>query len=58
VLHESPQVLMIADSRCAWHGSHRAIKEVRLRSEAELLWNSRIAASGAEPGARRRLESP
>ncbi|MDB5105629.1 MAG: ytxJ [Fibrobacteres bacterium] len=35
VRHESPQVLMIWDSRCLWHGSHRAIKEDRLRTEAE-----------------------
>jgi bacillithiol system protein YtxJ len=48
VLHESPQVLMISDSRCVWHGSHRAIKEARLRSEAESLWNSRNAGAGPE----------
>jgi bacillithiol system protein YtxJ len=48
VLHESPQVLMVLDSRCVWHGSHRAIKEARLRSEAEALWNSRNAGAGPE----------
>lgn len=48
VLHESPQVLMVSHSRCIWHGSHRAIKEALLRSEAESLWNSRNA--GMAPG--------
>ncbi len=35
VRHESPQVLMIRDSKCHWHGSHRTIKEAKLRSEAD-----------------------
>ncbi|MEO6096442.1 MAG: bacillithiol system redox-active protein YtxJ [Fibrobacteria bacterium] len=50
VLHESPQVLMVSDSRCVWHGSHRAIREARLRSEAESLWHSRTvrAAPGSD----------
>lgn len=35
VRHESPQVLMVWESRCFWHGSHRAIKEDRLSAEAD-----------------------
>ncbi len=40
VRHESPQVLMIWDSRCLWHGSHRTLQADRLRTEAEAFWSA------------------
>lgn len=40
VRHESPQVLMVWDSRCVWHASHRAIKEARLLAEADAFFKS------------------
>jgi monothiol bacilliredoxin len=40
VRHESPQVLMVWESRCVWHASHRAIKEARLLAEAEAFFKS------------------
>ena len=44
VRHESPQVLMVWESRCVWHGSHRAIKEDRLLAEADAFFRSLPAA--------------
>jgi bacillithiol system protein YtxJ len=40
VRHESPQALMVWDSRCVWHGSHRAIKEDRLIAEADAFFKA------------------
>jgi bacillithiol system protein YtxJ len=40
VRHESPQVLIVWESRCVWHGSHRAIKEERLSAEADAFFKS------------------
>jgi monothiol bacilliredoxin len=40
VRHESPQVLMVWESRCVWHGSHRAIKADRLVAEADAFFKS------------------
>ena len=40
VRHESPQVLLVWESRCVWHASHRAIKEARLSAEADAFFDS------------------
>ena len=40
VRHESPQVLMVWESRCVWHGSHRAIKQDRLAAEADAFFKT------------------
>lgn len=40
VRHESPQVLIVWDSRCVWHGSHRAIKQDRLIAEADAFFRT------------------
>ena len=45
VRHESPQVLMVWNSRCVWHGSHRAIKADRLIAEADALLKALPAGS-------------
>ncbi|MDQ3000391.1 MAG: bacillithiol system redox-active protein YtxJ [Fibrobacterota bacterium] len=37
VRHESPQVLLMWESECVWHASHRGIRLGELRLQAEAL---------------------
>ena len=37
VRHESPQVLLVWQSECVWHASHRGIRLGELRLQAEAL---------------------
>jgi bacillithiol system protein YtxJ len=38
VRHESPQILMIWNSACHWHASHRNIRSGSMQAQADLLF--------------------